>query len=51
MFRLRMFLPSIAYEDLNHFSFEPYLGYRYPPYTEEAFQALSAPANIKIPDH
>ncbi|KAJ7460714.1 Aldehyde/histidinol dehydrogenase [Mycena latifolia] len=30
---------------------EPFLQYRYPPYTEEAFQALSAPANIKIPDH
>ncbi|KAJ7802239.1 Aldehyde/histidinol dehydrogenase [Mycena olivaceomarginata] len=30
---------------------EPYLKYRYPPYTEEAFQALSAPANMKIPDH
>ncbi|KAJ7310002.1 Aldehyde/histidinol dehydrogenase [Mycena albidolilacea] len=31
-------------------SFEPFLGYRYPPYSEEAFQALSAGANIKIPD-
>ncbi|KAF7326639.1 Aldehyde dehydrogenase [Mycena venus] len=30
---------------------EPFLGYRYPPYTEEAFQALSAPANIKIPEN
>ncbi|KAJ6466021.1 Aldehyde/histidinol dehydrogenase [Mycena vitilis] len=30
---------------------EPFLRHRYPPYTEEAFQALSAPANIKIPDH
>ncbi|KAJ6598007.1 Aldehyde/histidinol dehydrogenase [Mycena sp. CBHHK59/15] len=30
---------------------QPFLECRYPPYTEEAFQALSAPANIKIPDH
>ncbi|KAJ6544108.1 Aldehyde/histidinol dehydrogenase [Mycena capillaripes] len=30
---------------------EPFFQYRYPPYTEEAFQMLSAPANIKIPDH
>ncbi|KAJ7708723.1 Aldehyde/histidinol dehydrogenase [Mycena rosella] len=30
---------------------EPFLQYRYPPYTEDAFQALSAPANIKIPEH
>ncbi|KAJ7621736.1 Aldehyde/histidinol dehydrogenase [Mycena polygramma] len=30
---------------------EPFLRHRYPPYTEEAFQALSASANIKIPDH
>ncbi|KAF8172803.1 Aldehyde/histidinol dehydrogenase [Mycena galopus ATCC 62051] len=32
-------------------SFEPFLAHRYPPYTEEAFEALSAPANIKIPDN
>ncbi|KAJ6463368.1 Aldehyde/histidinol dehydrogenase [Mycena sanguinolenta] len=31
-------------------AFEPFLGHRYPPFTEEGFQALSAPANIKIPD-
>ncbi|KAJ7483272.1 Aldehyde/histidinol dehydrogenase [Mycena latifolia] len=30
---------------------EPFLQFCYPPYTEEAFQALSAPANMKIPDH
>jgi hypothetical protein len=32
-------------------SAEPFFQYRYPPYTEEAFQALSGPANVKIPDH
>jgi aldehyde dehydrogenase (NAD+) len=32
------------------FSAEPFLQLRYPPYTEEAFQALSAPAFVKIPD-
>ncbi|KAJ6561217.1 Aldehyde/histidinol dehydrogenase [Mycena vulgaris] len=30
---------------------EPFFQYRYPPYTEEAFAALSGPANVKIPDH
>ncbi|KAJ7032244.1 Aldehyde/histidinol dehydrogenase [Mycena alexandri] len=30
---------------------EPLLQNRYPPYTEAAFEALSAPANIKIPDN
>ncbi|KAJ7909225.1 Aldehyde/histidinol dehydrogenase [Mycena leptocephala] len=30
---------------------EPFLQLRYPPYTEEALQALSAPAFVKIPDH
>ncbi|KAJ7141582.1 Aldehyde/histidinol dehydrogenase [Mycena filopes] len=30
---------------------EPFLQYRYPPYSEEAFEALSGPANIKIPDN
>ncbi|KAJ7114602.1 Aldehyde/histidinol dehydrogenase [Mycena crocata] len=30
---------------------EPFMLNRYPPYTEEAFQALSAPANVKIPDN
>ncbi|KAJ7938365.1 Aldehyde/histidinol dehydrogenase [Mycena leptocephala] len=29
---------------------EPFFQYRYPPYTEEGFQALSASMNIKIPD-
>ncbi|KAJ7882477.1 hypothetical protein B0H13DRAFT_2344612 [Mycena leptocephala] len=30
---------------------EPFLQRRYPPYTEEAFQALWAPAFVGIPDH
>ncbi|KAJ7638413.1 Aldehyde/histidinol dehydrogenase [Roridomyces roridus] len=30
---------------------EPFMGLRYPPYTEEAYQALSAPAKIVIPDN
>ncbi|KAJ7733163.1 Aldehyde/histidinol dehydrogenase [Mycena metata] len=29
---------------------EPFMQHRYPPYTEEAFEAIAAPANIKIPD-
>ncbi|EGN94472.1 hypothetical protein SERLA73DRAFT_62345, partial [Serpula lacrymans var. lacrymans S7.3] len=29
---------------------EPYMGLRYPPYSEEAFQALTAQAQMKIPD-
>ncbi|KAK7014195.1 aldehyde dehydrogenase [Favolaschia claudopus] len=30
-------------------SFEPFNAYRYPPYSEEAFQVLSGPANVQIP--
>ncbi|KAJ7469963.1 Aldehyde/histidinol dehydrogenase [Mycena galericulata] len=31
-------------------SAEPFFQHRYPPYTEEAFEVLSGPANVKIPD-
>ncbi|KAJ7629993.1 Aldehyde/histidinol dehydrogenase [Mycena polygramma] len=33
------------------FAAEPHMQLSYPPYTEEAYQAFSAPANVKIPDY
>ncbi|KAJ7841931.1 hypothetical protein B0H14DRAFT_3693309 [Mycena olivaceomarginata] len=44
---LYVFIPPRSWQDPTS---EPFLGYRYPPYSEEAFQALSAGANIKIPN-